>query len=68
MFDAKKYKIIVSIILGLGIATLFRKVCEGRNCIIIKGKSPADVEKNSYRYKDKCYKYKSVSAKCRTDK
>ena len=64
MLDTKKYKIIVSIILGLGIATLFRRACEGRNCIIIKGKSTADVEKNSYRYKDKCYKYKSVSAKC----
>ena len=64
MLDTKKYKIIVSIILGLGIATLFRRACEGRNCIIIKGKSPAAVEKNSYRYKDKCYKYKSVSAKC----
>ena len=30
-------KIVVSIILGLGIATLFRKVCNHRNCIIIKG-------------------------------
>ena len=30
-------RIIISIILGLGLASLFKKVCHGRNCIIIKG-------------------------------
>ena len=29
-------KIFISIILGLGLATLFRKVCNDRNCIIFK--------------------------------
>ena len=29
-------KIIISIILGLGFATLFRKVCKDRDCIIFK--------------------------------
>ena len=28
-------KIIISILLGLGFATLFRKNCEGRNCFEI---------------------------------
>ena len=31
-------RIFLSIILGLGLAALFRKSCEGDNCIIIEGK------------------------------
>ena len=27
-------KIVISIILGLGLSTLFRKVCKNRNCIV----------------------------------
>ena len=29
-------KIVISIILGLGLATLFRKVCKDRDCIIFR--------------------------------
>ena len=32
-----KGKTIISIIVGLGLAALFRKVCNDRDCIIIKG-------------------------------
>ena len=28
---------LISILLGLGLATLFRKVCNDRNCLIFKG-------------------------------
>ena len=47
---SEKIKLIVSIILGLGIASLFKKVCEGRNCIIIKGPSINEVESNTYKF------------------
>jgi len=37
MTKDKYGKIIISVIWGLGLAALFRRVCEGRNCIVIKG-------------------------------
>ena len=37
MTKDKYGKIIISIIWGLGLAALFRRVCKGRNCIVIKG-------------------------------
>ena len=64
MIDSSKIKIIISIILGLGIATLFRRVCEGRNCIIIKGPSIDEIEGSSYKYNNKCYHYKSKTVGC----
>jgi hypothetical protein len=36
LMNSSKGKIIFSIILGFGIATLFRKVCKDRNCIVFK--------------------------------
>lgn len=64
MFNTKPQKIFISIILGFGIATLFRKVCEGRNCIIFEGPDVDEVEQNVYKYKEKCYKYKAKDSSC----
>ena len=41
----------LSIILGLGLATLFRKVCKGRNCMVFKGPPMKEVEKTIYTEK-----------------
>ena len=61
---SENIKLIVSIILGLGIASLFKKVCEGRNCIIIKGPSVSEIESSTYKFNNKCYEYKSHKASC----
>lgn len=65
MFDDKRFKIIVSIILGLGIASLFKVTCEGRNCIILReGPDREFVENNNYKFGEKCYKFNSENTKC----
>ena len=57
-------KTIISIIVGLGIAALFRKVCNDRDCIIIKGPPIESVTKSVYGFDGKCYKYKTKSTSC----
>jgi len=64
MFNTDRQKIILSIILGFGIATLFRKVCNNRNCIIYKSPPVKEIESNIYKYNNKCYKYKSKESEC----
>ena len=64
LFKTDKGKILVSIILGIGLASLFKKTCIGDGCIIIKTLSPDVIQMNTYRHDDKCYKYKAKSAKC----
>tara|TARA_B110000495_G_C22536711_1_gene325913 strand:- start:161 stop:382 length:222 start_codon:yes stop_codon:yes gene_type:complete len=59
-----KGKIIISIIWGLGLAAMFRKVCKGRNCIIIKGPKPAELENKVFRFENKCYIYNAMITKC----
>ena len=36
LFKNKSGMILISIIWGLGLAALFKKVCKGRNCVIVK--------------------------------
>ena len=61
-------KILLSIIWGIGLATLFRKVCKGRSCIIMKGPKPNEVDNKVYRFNKKCYKYKAYSTTCKKKK
>lgn len=59
--------IIISIIWGLGISTLFRKACQGRRCQVItyNGPDPSEIRDTYYQYDDgKCYKYNPVMVNC----
>ena len=57
-------KFIISIILGLGIAALFRKVCNERDCIVIKGPDIKETEKSIFAFDGKCYEYKAKATRC----
>ena len=58
----------MSIILGLGLASLFRTICKEKNCIIFKAPPLDEMDGKVYKYQDKCYTYKSVSTKCDASK
>lgn len=49
---------VISIILGFGLATLFRKVCNERNCLIFKALKINTIENKIYRFDNSCYKVK----------
>lgn len=51
--------IIISIIWGLGVASLFRKICKNK-CIVIR--VPNDVDEYIVREKKKCYNF--VKSNC----
>ncbi len=61
-------KCIVSVILGIGLASIFRKSCESRNCMVFNAPSFDDVKENVYKHDDKCYKFSERSVKCEPDK
>lgn len=57
-------RILISIILGIGLATLFRKVCKDKNCIIFNGPVISEFDDKIYKHGEKCYKYTTVSDVC----
>ncbi len=59
---------LMSVLLGFGLATLFRTVCSGRNCIIMKAPESSEINGEVYRFQEKCYKYNSKITKCDANK
>jgi hypothetical protein len=57
-------QILLSIVLGIGLATLFRRACSDKNCIVFNGPIITEIEGKTYKHGEKCYKYSAVSAKC----
>jgi hypothetical protein len=61
-------KILMSILLGIGLASLFRIVCKDKNCIIFHAVPLDKIKDKIYKYDSKCYKYITKSTKCNTNK
>ena len=57
-------KIILSIIWGLGLATLFQRICKDRNCIVMTGPDPNQIKNKIFKYNNKCYIYHPELSKC----
>lgn len=64
IFQSKESLILLSIILGFGLATMFRKVCKDQTCIVIKGPPMKEINNTIYRIDDSCYKYTPEATKC----
>lgn len=61
---SERGKIIMSILLGFGLASLFRTVCKGNNCVSFYAPPLDDFQDKIYETKEKCVKYKPVITKC----
>ena len=61
-------QIMISILLGLGLATLFRNTCADDKCIVFNGPVIEDIEDKTFKHNDKCYKYTSQAGRCDTTK
>jgi len=64
IMEHKIGQIIISCILGLGLATLFQKACTMRDCIVIKGPEIKSIRDKVFKFEDKCYKYTPVASLC----
>jgi hypothetical protein len=60
----KNGQYLISFILGMGMASLFRKICQDRNCLVFKAPDFDEVTKNVYTYGDKCYSFTKNSVAC----
>ncbi len=67
LLDSNEGIVIVSLVLGFGLATLFRKVCKDNNCMVIKGPKQTETEKYFYKIDEKCYKYTPKVVDCDKD-
>jgi hypothetical protein len=62
-------RILISIILALGFASLFHKVCKDKDCIRFEGPVISEIDGKIFEHDDKCYQYETRATSCEnTDK
>ena len=64
LFKTEAGKNIISIILGLGLASLFRQACNEKNCIYFQGPIIRDIEDKVFKSDGACYSYKAEHVNC----
>ncbi len=57
-------KIMMSILLGFGLASLFRTICKEYNCLEFHAPPLDQINDKIYKINGKCVKYNSVPTKC----
>ena len=57
-------KYMMSIILGIGLATIFRSVCKVKECYVYKAPPLDEINEKIYKFDGKCYKFENVNQKC----
>jgi hypothetical protein len=57
-------KMIMSMLLGFGLASFFRTVCKGNNCIVFRAPPLEDFKDKIYKHNGKCVKYVPIETKC----
>jgi CRISPR/Cas system-associated endonuclease/helicase Cas3 len=60
----KTGKTLMSLILGFGLASLFRKICKEKNCLLFYAPPMEELHDKIYKSNGKCVKYKPVATKC----
>jgi hypothetical protein len=68
IFKKRPMVILISILWGLGLATLFAGVANRRNCIV-RGEEPKSIQSKIFSYpnKNNCYSYSSYLVPCNTE-
>jgi hypothetical protein len=54
----------MSLILGFGLASLFRKICKEKNCLLFYAPPMEELDDKIYKSNGKWIKYKPVATKC----
>jgi hypothetical protein len=57
-----------SIMLGLGVAGLFKMSCDSRSCLVFKGPIFDDEDKKKVKYNEKCYQVREKMIPCENKK
>ena len=63
-FETKQFHFFFSFIIGVGIMSLFRPLCKGSECQLVKAPHPKEVQETTYRIGSKCYKFKTHPMDC----
>lgn len=57
---------VISALIGFGIAAMFRPLCKGPDCVILRGPAVSDIRGNVYQFGQKCVEFIPKTVTCPT--
>lgn len=64
VFQTAQFHFFFSFLIGIAIMSLFRPLCKGHECQVIRAPPPHEVEKTTYKIGSKCYQFKTYTTEC----
>jgi hypothetical protein len=68
LMDTPEFSIMVSMILGFGLAAIFRPLCKGPDCIVLRGPLVSELRGVVYQFGSKCVEFDAKPVECPTPK
>lgn len=68
MMQTERGKTLISIILGIGLASLFRKTCTDKGCYEFTAPATREVEDTFYKHGSSCYTFTAQTTPCKKEK
>jgi len=55
---------IVSVILGFGLAAIFRPLCKGPDCLVLRGPPVSEIRGSVFQFGSKCVEFNAKAVEC----
>jgi hypothetical protein len=56
----------ISFMMGIGIAAMFRPLCKGPDCVVMRGPPVQDVRNSVYQFGKRCVEFRPTTIECPT--
>ena len=66
LLHSKSGKYIPSIVLGMGLATMFRKFCKGSECLVRYAPPSDEIKDKNFKFNNQCYRYEANPVSCKS--
>jgi hypothetical protein len=64
LMDKPEFATMVSLILGFGLAAIFRPLCKGPDCLVIRGPPVSELRGAVYQFGSKCVEFDAKAIEC----
>lgn len=64
-FSSHIGRLVSCFIVGLGLSIIFWNVCNGPECVIIRGPPTDEIKDKVFKFDSKCYTYNTVATSCK---
>jgi hypothetical protein len=55
---------VISALIGFGIAAMFRPLCKGPECVILRGPPVNEIRNSVYQFGSKCIEFQTRAVEC----